>query len=54
MADLIQEILVALRQFRYEGYWAQVHNAKDLALHLGVEAYTHAYLNLLLFLATSV
>jgi len=38
MADPIQEVLLALRQFRDERDWAQFHNAKDLALALGVEA----------------
>lgn len=38
MDDPIQEVLVALRQFRDERDWAQFHNAKDLALALGVEA----------------
>lgn len=38
MVDPIQEVLQLLRQFRDERDWAQFHNAKDLALALGVEA----------------
>jgi NTP pyrophosphatase (non-canonical NTP hydrolase) len=38
MVDPIQEVLQRLRQFRDERDWAQFHNAKDLALALGVEA----------------
>jgi NTP pyrophosphatase (non-canonical NTP hydrolase) len=38
MVDPIQEVLQLLRRFRDERDWAQFHNAKDLALALGVEA----------------
>jgi NTP pyrophosphatase (non-canonical NTP hydrolase) len=38
MADPIEELLQALRQFRDERDWAQFHNAKDLALALSIEA----------------
>jgi NTP pyrophosphatase (non-canonical NTP hydrolase) len=37
MADPIEELLQALRQFRDERDWAQFHNAKDLALALSIE-----------------
>jgi NTP pyrophosphatase (non-canonical NTP hydrolase) len=37
MADQIEELLQALRQFRDERDWAQFHNAKDLALALSIE-----------------
>jgi NTP pyrophosphatase (non-canonical NTP hydrolase) len=37
MADTIEELLQALRQFRDERDWAQFHNAKDLALAISIE-----------------